>query len=351
VRRLLALLAAVAMVVASLVIRSRLDRNQGELAHPARLTCATELEATCNTIREAAGADRLVLTVEAAGTTADRLAGATGDPGLDGWLVPDPWPDMVDIRRRTKALEPLFATGRQPLGRSPLALVVWKERGAVLAAKCGTPIGWKCLGDAAAAGPWTAIGGRPEWGSPKPGPTDPDSSIGLLVLGQAVAEWFGRTDLSTIDLEDDNFSRWFSALEKAPSSTSTAASPLDLMLAAGPAVYDATGAAEAEAGPVLSASARRNEVDTLYPSPMPSAGPVTANVVLATVTSSPAVASVRRLAGADEARKALAGNGWRVPGQPRVEGVTNSPLPPATNLPPPGLLEALRGRWHEVTGR
>ena len=193
------------MVVASLVIRSRLDRNQEDRGRTLRLTCASELADACQDLSNRAGAGRLALTVEPAGTTADRLASAD-DPGLDGWLVPEPWPDMVDIRRRTKALEPLFAGRRQPLGRSPLTLVVWKDRGAALASRCGGRVTWRCVGEAVGAGPWTASGGRPEWGSPKPAPTDPDQAVGLLVLGQAVAGWFGRTDLSTIDLDDDSFS-------------------------------------------------------------------------------------------------------------------------------------------------
>jgi hypothetical protein len=346
VRRVLALLGAVGMVVASLVIRDRLERNQEERAQTLRLICAPELETTCRSVADGAEPGRLSLTVEAPGTTADRLAAATGDPGLDGWLVPEPWPDVVDIRRRTKALEPLFDSDRRPLARSPLVLVVWKDRAAVLASRCNGPVTWKCLGEAAAAGPWTASGGRPEWGSLKPGHGTPEEGVGLLVLGQAVAGWFGRTDLSTIDLEDDGFSRWFSALERAvPASTSP---PLDLMLSgAGRAVYDAVGTVEAQASPLLARAARRTEVDLLYPSPMS-----TADVVLATVRSGSAGSSLRRVAGGDEARQALAANGWRVQGLARAEGVTDSPpLPPSTGLAPPGLLDALRNRWHEVTGR
>lgn len=349
---MLALLAAVAMVVASLVIRSRLDRNGAGPGGALRLTCATELEDACRSIADRAGAGRVELTVEPAGTTADRLAGAD-DPGLDGWLVPEPWPDMVDIRRRTKALEPLFSSPRATLARSPLALVVWKDRSAALAPRCGGPVTWRCVGDATAAGPWTASGGRPEWGSPKPGPTNPDEGVGLLVLGQAVAGWFGRTDLSTTDLDDDDFSRWFSALERTPSAAPATAttSPLDLMLTAGPAVYDVVGASEAVAAPLLAGSARRSQVDLLYPSAMsPDGPPSTADVVLATAGA--AGDAVRRVAGGGDARKALAAAGWRVEGQPRASGVPDAPpLPASTNLPPPGLLDALRGRWHEVTGR
>ena len=344
------------MVVAALVVRSGLYRDQEGGRGAVRLTCATELTDACRSIADRAGTRRIDLTLEPAGTTADRLAGAD-DPGLDGWLGPEPWPDMVDIRRRTKALEPLFASPRTPLARSPLTLVVWKDRADALASRCGGPVTWRCVGDAVAAGAWTASGGRPEWGAPKPGPTDPDQGVGLLVLGEAVANWFGRTDLSSADLDDDAFSGWFSALERAPSSapsaTASATSTLALMLTAGPAVYDAVGDSEAVAAPLVAGSARRNQLDLLYPSAMsPDGPPSTVDVVLATTGTAEKADAARRVAGGGDARRALAASGWRVEGQPRAAGVTDSPpLPRATNLPPAGLLDALRGRWHEVTGQ
>jgi hypothetical protein len=346
VRRVLALVAAAGMVVGSLALRARLDRGEEERSTTLRLTCSAELETPCRTIADRAGAGRVALTVEPAGTTADRLAGATGELGLDGWLVPEPWPGIVDGRRRARAMPTLFAENRRAVARSPLVLVVWKERAAALASRCSGPVTWKCLGDAATAGPWTASGGRPEWGSLKPGHAEPASDgVGLLVLGQAVAGWFGRTDVSTFDLDDDSFARWFSALER--SVPYSAASPLPLMLAAGPAVYDAAGTTESEAGPLLAQSARRGAVDVLYPAPM-----ATADVVLATTGSESVTSSLRRVATGDDGRRALADGGWRVPGTPNAPGVTDSPaLPATTGLPSGGLLDALRARWREVTGR
>ena len=345
-RRVLAVVAAVGMVAGSLLLRDRLDRRDEERSQTLRLTCGLELEQACRRIVEAAGSGRIALTVEPAGTTADRLATVGDDPGLDGWLAPEPWPGIVDGRRRAAAMPVLFGGSRPTLARSPLVLVVWKDRAAALAGRCGGPPGWRCLGEAAAAGPWTASGGRPEWGPLKPGHGDPGSDgVGLLVLGQAVAGWFGRSDVSAGDLDDDAFARWFSALERAvpPSPTS----PLELMLAAGPAAYDATGTTEAEAGPLLSRSARRASVDVLYPSPM-----ATADVVLATTGTASAASSLRRLVSGEDGRHALAEDGWRVPGQPRAEGVGDSPpVPPTTGLPSGGLLDALRSRWREVTGR
>ena len=51
----------------------------------------------------------------------------------------------------------------------------------------------------------------------KPGHADASTDgQGLLVLGQAAADYFGRTDLSTLDLDDDNdFQQWLVGLERA----------------------------------------------------------------------------------------------------------------------------------------
>jgi hypothetical protein len=277
------------------------------------------------------------------GLLADRLAGATDDPGLDGWLVPEPWPDIVDIRRGTKALEPLFASGRQPLARSPLTLVVWKDRAAALGSRCPGGVSWKCLGDAAAAGPWTASGGRGEWGPIKPGHPDPDEGSGLPILGQAVADWFGRIDLSTIDLDDERFQQWLTGLERAVPTSPSAGSALAQMLATGRAVYDLVATVEAEARPLVDRAAVRTEVSLIYPAPM-----ATADVVLATMGGDQG-RRLRDAAGGDASRRALAEAGWRVPGQPRP--AAEPPLPPGPGLPSPGFLDALRSRAIEARRR
>ncbi|MDP8936646.1 MAG: substrate-binding domain-containing protein [Actinomycetota bacterium] len=342
-RRALAVVAAAAMVLGSLALRDRLDRREEERTTVLRLVCATELGPVCERLADA-GDTPLDLTVEAAGTTADRLTAVESDPELDGWLVSAPWPEMVDGARRARALPPLFGPSGAPLARSPLVLVVWNDRAAVLATRCeGGQVGWSCLGDAAgAAGGWAAIGGRPEWGPVKPGHGDAvTDDVGLLVLGQAVAAFLGRTDLSTADLDDGRFERWFAALERAvpPSPRS----PLGTMLVTGPAAYDAVGTTEAEARPLLERSVRGRDLSLLYPSPM-----ATADVVLATPEGSLG-RRIRQVASGDSARRALADAGFRVEGVRAPAG--GPPLPPTSGLPSPGLLDAVRSRAREVTGR
>ena len=314
-RRVLALLAAAAMVAGSIAIRSRIDRDDEERAGSLPIVCAAELGAVCDRLRQTTAT-----TVEPATTTADRLGGAE-DPGIDGWLVPAPWPQIVDVRRRQRALLPLFTDVSAPLARSPLVLVVRRTVNDALAPGCGGTVGWKCLGDAAAAG------------RAKPGHPDPDTdAVGALLIGQAAAAYFDRVDLSTFDLDDPEFARWFRALERATPRTFSGGSPLGDMLGTNFAVYDAVGTIEAEAAPVLAESAVRDRVVLLYPAPM-----ATADVVLAGTDRT------RRLR--DPLRRALADAGWRVEGVTRT---TTPALPAANGLPSPGFLDTLRSRAQEV---
>jgi hypothetical protein len=303
-RRVLALLAAAAMVAGSVAIRSRLDDDEATAS--LRIVCAVELGVVCDRLRGSAG-----VTVEPAPATADRLAIAE-DPAIDGWLAPAPWPEIVDIRRRQRALLPLFPDTGPVLGRSRLVLVV--QRG--LLARCAGATEWKCLGEQAAAGQ-----ARPSHASLR------TSGLGLLVVGQATAAFFGRGDLSTLDLDDPEFARWLRALELAAPPSLSGASPLDEMLGTNFAAYNAVGTVEAEAGPVVTASAIQERVELLYPAPM-----ATADVVLAGVGD-----GARRLR--DPARRALAEAGWRTDG---------AGLPPTNGLPSPGFLDALRSRALEL---
>jgi len=322
------------MVVGALVVRGRLDDRKVEQAQFYKLVCATDLGQVCDDLR-AAFADRVEVTVEPAGKTADRLRSLDGDPGLDGWLVADPWPAIVDGARQSAALTPTFAPApAPPLARSPLVMVAWKERAEALAPTCPeSKVGWKCLGEAA-GGPWTERNGRPEWGEVKVGHADPaEDGTGLLVLGQATVAWFGRADLSTFDLEDENFQRWFSGLER-PMRPSPG-SPLGTMLAIGRAAYDVVGTTEADAG-IVDRAASRNALTRIYPSPM-----ATADVILAVTVGDRGV-RLRDLV-VERAEKGLTESGWKAVG--------TAGLPPDNGLPSPGLLDALRSKAREVTGR
>ncbi len=323
------------MIVGALVVRGRLDDRQEEAGQVYRLVCSSDLGPVCDDLQTALPG-RVDMTIEPAGTTADRLRRLDGDPGLDGWLVLDPWSALVDEARRAASLPPLFAAGRPPLARSPLVIVGWKDRAEALGPTCAVPgsIGWKCLGEAAGQ-PWKDRRGQEVWGDVKVGHADPAADgTGLLVLGQATVDFFdGRTDLSTFDLEDDGYQRWLLGLERP--MTPSPRSPLDRMLQIGRAAYDFVGTTEAEAAKVDGAASRA-ALTKIYPSSMASA-----DVVLALT---PGGRGDRLRAIVDErARDGLTDSGWKEPGA--------AGLAPANGLPSPGLLDALRAKAREVTGR
>ncbi len=313
-RRLLAVVAAAAMVAGSIAIRSRLDRQEVDRTNPLRVVCAAELGTVCDTLKRTSAQ----VTVEPAPATADRL-GRDDNPEIDGWLVPAPWPQIVDGRRRPRGLLPLFDDVSQPLARSPLVIVMSRA----VADRCAS--GWKCLGEAVARN------------QARPGHPDPrDNGFGALIAGQAAASFFGRiVDLSTTDLDDPAFAEWFRTLQRATPPHISGSSLLNEMLGTNFAVYDAVGTIEAEAAPTLAESAVRDRVTLLYPEPM-----ATVDVVLAGPGS-----RLREVAGGDTVRRALADAGWRM-GAGATQ--TGPPLAPGNGLPSPGFIDALRSRAEEV---
>ncbi|HET7487627.1 MAG TPA: hypothetical protein VFJ85_06825 [Acidimicrobiales bacterium] len=333
--RALALLAAVAMVVAAVVVRGRIDDGgaAGSGGGKPRLVCATELEAVCTAL---AAGGKVEVTVEPAATTADTLSkvGPGEEPPLDGWLVTAPWPDIVNQNRQRSGAAAVVSAG-PVLARSPAVLAVRGDRKAALDKACGGTAGWKCLGDVAGRS-WSDLGGG--GGQVTPGHPPAGEAAGLTVLGAALAGFFGTTDLSRENLDDPGFRAWLDRLERAAPGSD--GSPIATM-AVRPSAYDAVGAIEAEAGPLV-ATARDPKPVLLYPDPV-----ATADVVLATTTrgGGPAVSSLVSGTG----RSLLAGNGWRVPAHPLAPGLrADLKLPAASNLPDPGVLEALRRRVEQA---
>lgn len=335
--RLLAFVAAIVMVAGAVAIRDRMDDKEERATTVLRIVCATELATTCEAMAEDDDAGRLEVTIEPAGVTSDRLSGDDGAEAareLDGWLVTAPWPAIVADANRRAGREPLVKEG-PVLARSPVVLAVWPERGTVLARHCKVPeVTWRCLGDNAGR-LWQEVGGQATWGPVKPGHPEVSTAVGLAVVGAATAGYFGRTDVARMDLEDDDAYRsWLSRLEQ---SIALSSSPLEDMLLGGPAAFDAVGTIEAEAGPLLARSARPEKPQLTYPAPV-----ATADVVLGGFRGRRAHLLADLLAGS-VGRKALAGSGWRVPGERPVQGVPSVPaVPPTSGLPHPGVLEALR---------
>ena len=315
-RRLVALVAAVAMVGAAIGIRSAIDDDGGGSGpssdRPLRLLCASELEAACDDL---ASRTDVRITITGEGATVAELSQVGDDDigtlGYDGWLTFERDAQIVRDARERAAVRPAIGPPSDPIGRSPLVLAVWKDRASVLASACNE-VDWHCLGDVAGT-PWSTIGGDVRWGAVKPGHADPaEYGDGLVVIGQAATQYFGFAVPSRDDYADDGFLEWFGRLERAvPGGLTAAASPFERMLTAGPAAYDAVGTFEAEAGPLLArtASDRRDQVRLLYPAPV-----ATLDVVYAPVVGARGAAALRDVVTGDDGRAVLARAGWRVPG-------------------------------------
>ena len=343
-RTLLALVAATAMIAAALYVRAGGSDGEGRSIipdgdrEPAVLVCIPELESVC---REVAG-DGVEVTIEEAGVTADRLA-AGDQPSSDAWLTLAPWPEIASEARQRAGASALPAAG-EPQARSPLVMVVSGERAQVLDQHCGATLSWRCIGRVAGQ-PWARIGGQEGWGEVKPGFTDPAvSASGLLVVAQAAGDFLQTGSFSAREMSSDAFLAWSSQLERSvPTHGTSNNPPLQRRVQFGAASFDVVGATEAEAGPLLATSARATGLELRYPET-----PVVAEVVLAPLRESEGAEHLGDVL-ADSGGSALAAAGWRVEGEPTVAGVPQDlQLPPESNLPSAGVLDALRARWGEI---
>lgn len=335
VKRVLALVAAVAMVAGAYVVRGggadddggRGDGGEvavdGDPAASLRLVCATELADACALL--AGTDDRLVVADEAPGVLADALLGGTAS-GADVWLAPRLWVELV------RQLDEGSVLGEPSpvIARSPLVLAAFER---TLPDCGGEPVGWRCIGDAAAA--------------VRPGIQDLDDTEGLFTLAQAGSAYFGTAAYATNDFEvqpDDGgppFIDWSSALLQAV-PRSTFGTPLATMLRTDAATYDFAATIEAVATSAIRGTRREDTLAVIYPSPM-----ATVDVVAVPVTGGDegAAAELLGLLTGSSGHTALAEAGWRVEGEPLADGLDASlELDADDGLPEPGVLAALRER-------
>ncbi len=327
--RLLALVAAVAMVLIAVVVRSALEDGDagggGTSAEsgPLRLVCATELREVCEAID--ADDNDVEVTVEAASVTADGLKSAErDDAAVDGWLAPGPWGDVVNATRATSA-GALFAPAGAPLARSPFVLAVWKDKQARLA--CADPVDLGCVGDAVITRGFRL------------GVSTDDQAEGVLADAALSAGHIKNPDFATNDLGETDLADWLTAVDanvdrvgRNPGGRS-----FTELLTFGVAAADGFLSTEAAVGPQFVRAAKRNLIDLVYVVPV-----ATADVQFAARLGDRGRrldAIVRR----DRVRELLATHGWRVTGRPPVAGVNPTPrLPQDDGLPSGGVLQALR---------
>jgi hypothetical protein len=333
-KRLAAVAFAVLIVAGAFWVRDLLDEG-GDGSGPGNgasttttavqrrtVVCSPELAAACDAL---AAGGLATTVVEPAGTTAARLERTTAAADVpDAWLTLDPWPAMVDDVRGRAQLDPLFSDPAR-LASSALAVVGSANRLDVLDAHCGNQATWRCIGEVAGR-PWADLGGQPAWQTVKPGHASPvDSASGLLVFGNAVVSYFGRTDVSAADLADDGFRSWVRQLERAvPNFGGPQGTPYEQWNLPVPS-FDLVGTTGAE----ITATPPRpdKQARVFYPSPMGRADAV--------IVTSGGRAPDEAMTAA--ARSALTASGWDAPADGAAEG-----------LPSVGTLEALQQVWEEV---
>jgi hypothetical protein len=320
-RRVLAVLAAVTMIVLALLIRSAIDDddggdgggdgNGGGDDDRVELLCAEELADVCQALDDEGIAD---VRIEAAGETLDQLGDPEHEFRDDAWLTLAPFPSMVDERREFALGNALFGEVEATGFSTRLALVAFDDRAAALEDDC-TDVGWECL-HRAAGDPWVDHGGEATWGDVKLGYERPDTSAtGLLLITQAMADHVGE-DFASQDIDD----RYLRDLEDAV-PTRTAGSPLEVLLQQGAGAFGVVGALGKDAEAAAQTD-RGADLRVFYPAPM-----FRAEVVLA--------GDAGDLAGSDELQDALAEAGWE-------QGED------AIGLPEPGVVDAVRSAWEGV---
>jgi hypothetical protein len=311
VRRVLAVVAAVGMVVGAVLVRQAIDDEDGEQGADDSapvVVCSRDLAEACAALDAS-----VTIRVEDPAVTSAALVEGTLPGDVDAWITSTAWLEVTEGRT------PQALGDARAIVTSPATVATAPGRHDAIADLCAGQDMWRCLGDAAGSD-WADLGdgSHAEWRELKVGLTDPDLALGLPVLGSVAAGYFGRTDFATNDLELSEFEIWLANLA-APSSTGDP-NPA-LTLATRPGTYSAAGSV----GAVVEALASR-DVRSIAPEV-----PVAATIAVASVDGG-------GLPGTDALRDALEADGWA-----RAD---------ADDLAPtlkPGVMAALHSLWRAVT--
>ena len=193
--RLLAILAALALVIGAFVLRGALAGDDdaggeetaatGDGPSPGggsyRVACDEDLgDAACEAIGDLAG----VRSVEILAATEAVAAMAGDDVPYDAWVTLDPWPAILDVERSEATEEPIVSGEPVPVASSGVALLTYETRGI----ECPDPATWGCLVEQA---PTVGIG-VPAL----------DTAAGTLILGHAADGLIDRSDFGYADIVD-----------------------------------------------------------------------------------------------------------------------------------------------------
>ena len=325
-KRLAAVVLAVAMIVGAVLLRDRIDGDDdagsGSPGDRFRLVCDTPFGDVCTSL--ARSNDDLDVVVRDSGTTADELDDEGAALDADAWLTIAAWPAIVADNRRFAELDgEVLAPSSEVLARSPVMIATRDDGRAELESACGGTITWRCVGEQVPAGQRVGLAA-------------PETAAGLTALASATDSWFGSDDYSTVDFEDTTFGVWFDDLTGASATTELGRqTPLERALTR-TGEFTTVGALESETSRLLTPG---KAYVPLYAEPM-----VTADVVLAPRRGLDADRLLDEL-DRDALRDALASRGWRIDGR-APSGAQDPPgLPDGSDLPAPGVLQSLRERW------
>ena len=310
VKRLIAVVGAIALVVGAVVARRSIDTTRTDKALILRLVCSVDVAPACQAAATADG--RIKVEIQPVSQTYATVAKAQSisDLPFDAWLTSGPWAAMADGARRSST--PLFAKTTD-VASTPVELAGFGPKADALRT---------CPGGAAACtakgadGPWTALGGAANLGTVQPFLGDPTTDgVALAALAKVVIAGLGvrasELDRGAIDQSDI-----IPRLKRArPSGVSSAP----------PEISGAKGGA----GAVPVAVTRASLTDQLA-SRILAATPVVSLVVQVALADPKLAPVVERLTAAVAA--ALRTERWTTP-------------PAASGLADAGTMAALRDAW------
>jgi len=263
VKRALALLVAVGLVLGALVVRARLD-DDGDEAGPGPaggeaaevVACVTEVAAQCQLARGN------VARVVTAGQALDELVAdplAPADAEVDAWVLPRFVVDAVAADRARRGEPPAFGEVSAPIAHTAVVPAGVPDRVAALAAACGRPLDWACLAEQAGR-PWAELGqdvpDRVRLGVDPPG----DSATGLVALGALASAALGAFDPNQTDTQS-----WVQDLERNRLADPPRGQGALATLATRPGTYDVAAALRSDARHLAEVNPRR--ISVAEPSP------------------------------------------------------------------------------------
>lgn len=331
VSRVLALVVAVGLVLGALAVRNRGDDGTevvsgggGELT----VSCPTEWRALCSDTLP--GTD-----VRTAGADAIAAALTSGEGTA---VLPSAWADVIDDARTRAGRDPLVRS--DVLATTPLVVVAFADRAAVLAGACGVEVSavdWTCIGEHAGSR-WEDLGGDVRWGTVVPGHLAPTSATGLVATAGVIG---ARTGIpySLNDLRDVGFTSWFGRVERAVASfRPPGGSHLSAMVTRGPSAANIAMVTEAELA--------TRGLDTAFGRLVVAVPQPLHEVAIVAVGTDPGLVEDVTDAVSIEA---LADSGWRTSAAVPA-GSPLSDLPPVTPTPSGGVLTAVLDVWDDLAG-